>query len=196
MSGRARTYDNRAGVTIYGLDGTKRLLRLAAPDLKREMDKEIQTILKPVQRSARDNIDEVGDAPLPRWNQSVHRPGSQPSYTPYHKRWEYDRLEWNPGEAKRNIKIKQGGRRSRGARTTSAWSVRSDDPAAVVWELMGRGISNTNMVKTARRISGQTGRILYRAWDNSYAKQTAPRQIERVIREYEQRMQERLRSQV
>lgn len=192
MSGRARVYDNRAGVTIYGLDGTKRLLRLAAPDLKREMDKEIRKVLEPVQRSARQNVPQ--DAPLSNWNRSVHRPGSQPSYTPYHKRWEYDRLEWDPGEMKRNIKIRQGGRRARGSVAKSAWSVRSDDPAAVIWELMGRGISNVNMVRTARRLSSQTGRILYRAWDNSYAKQTAPRQIERVIREYEQRLEQRLRS--
>lgn len=192
MSGRARTYDNRAGVTIYGLDGTKRLLRLAAPELKREMDKEIRKILKPVERSARQNVPQ--DAPLSNWNRSVHRPGSQPSYTPYHKRWEYDRLEWDPGEAMRKIRIRQGGRRSRGSIQKSAWSVRSDDPAAVVWELMGRGISNTPMVRTARRLSPNTGRILYRAWDNSYQRQTAPRQIERVIREYERRLEERLRS--
>lgn len=192
MSGRAGTYDNRTGVTIYGLDGTKRLLRLAAPELKREMDKEIRKILKPIERSARQNVPQ--DAPLSNWNRSVHRPGSQPSYTPYHKRWEYDRLEWDPGEAMRKIRIRQGGRRSRGSIQKSAWSVRSDDPAAVVWELMGRGISNTPMVRTARRLSPNTGRILYRAWDNSYQRQTAPKQIERVIREYERRLEERLRS--
>jgi len=192
MSGRARTYDNRAGVTVYGLDGTKRLLRLAAPELKREMDKEIRQILEPVQRSARQNVPQ--DAPLSNWNRSVHRPGSQPSYTPYHKRWEYDRLEWDPGEMRRKIRIRQGGRRARGKVERSAWSVRSDEPAAVVWELMGRGVSNVNMVRTSRRLSGQTGRILYRAWDNSYARRTAPQQIKRVIREYEEKLSERLRS--
>jgi hypothetical protein len=57
---------------------------------------------------------------------------------------------------------------------------------------MGRGKSNVNMVRTARRLSGQTGRILYRAWDNNATAQTAPQQIIAVVKEYEMKLQQRL----
>jgi hypothetical protein len=42
---------------------------------------------------------------------------------------------------------------------------------------MGRGKSNVNMVRTARRTGGgRAGRILYNAWDNNRTAQTAPEQ--------------------
>jgi hypothetical protein len=189
-----RRADARKGVTIYGLDGTKRLLRLHAPDLKKEMDKVIrQDILGPVVRSARDNIS--NDAPLSGWDYSPRRPGSSPSYSPYGRRWDYERLAWNPQEMRRQIRVRQGGRAVRGKVERSAWSVRSDHPAAAVWELMGLGKSNVPMVRTARRLTpSRTGRILYKAWDNNAVRQTAPHQIQAVIREYEAKLQERLRN--
>ena len=189
---RDRRFDKSKGVVVYGLDGTKRLLRMHAPDLKREMDKIIrQDILGPVVRSAKANVPQ--DAPLSNWNRGVNAPRSRPSYSPYGRRWDYSRLEWNPGQAMRKIGARQRGARTRGKVERAAWQVFNDDPASSVWELMGRGKSNVNMVRTARRLSGgRTGRILYNAWDNNRTAQTAPEQIIAVIREYEQKLQERL----
>ena len=189
-----RRADARRGVTIYGLDGTKRLLREHAPDLKKEMDKLIRDeILGPVVRSARDNVS--NDAPLSNWDYLVRRPGSSPSYSPYGQRWDYQKLVWNPSEIRRQIRVRQGGRAVRGKVERSAWSVRSDAPAAAVWELMGLGKSNVPMVKTARRLTPSlTGRILYKAWDNNKVRQTAPHQIRAVVKEYEAKLQERLRN--
>jgi len=181
----------RRGVTITGLDGTKRLLRLAAPELKREMDKVIrEDILGPVVRSARSNVND--DAPFSGWDRKPFAPGSRPMYSPYNRRWDYDRLEWDPPAMRRKIRVTQGGRAARGRVERSAWALRSDHPAAAVWELMGRGKSNVNMVRTARRLTGQTGRILYKAWDNSREKQTAPAQIKQVVKEYQVKLQARL----
>jgi hypothetical protein len=154
------------------------------------MDKIIrQDILGPVLRSARSNVPQ--DAPLSNWNRGVNAPGSRPSYSPYRRRWDYARLEWDPGQIMRKIVIRQGGGRARGKVERAAWQLRSDDPAAAVWELMGRGKSNVNMVRTVRRMSGQTGRILYKAWDNNHVRQTAPEQIIAVVREYEAKLQQR-----
>ena len=188
---RDRRFDKTKGVVVYGLDGTKRLLRTHAPELKKEMDKIIrQDILGPVQRSAKSNVPQ--DAPLSNWNRGVNAPGSRRSYSPYGRRWDYARLEWDPGQIMRKIVIRQGGGRVRGQVERAAWQLRSDDPAANVWELMGRGKSNVNMVRTVRRMSGQTGRILYNAWDNSTARGTAPKQIIAVVREYEAKLQQQL----
>lgn len=191
---RDRRADNRAGVTIYGLDGTKRLMRLVAPELKQEMDKAIRETMEPVVRSARANV--TTNAPLSRWGQSVHARGSRPSYSPYGRRWDYSRLEWDPGEARREIKVRQSGRRGRGRVVKSAVRVVSDNPAAAVWETMGRGASNTNMARTARRLNGMTGKILYKAWDQSNAGQEAMREVEQVVREYERRLDARFQSEV
>ena len=183
--------DARKGVTIYGLDGTKRLLRTHAPDLKLEMDKIIrEDILGPIVRSARSNIND--SAPLSGWDRKPLAPGSRPSYSPYGRRWDYERLVWDPSQMRAQIRVRQGGRPRRGEIVRSAWQIRSDSPAAAVWELMGRGKSNVNMVRTARRLSGQTGRILYRAWDNNATAQTAPQQIIAVVKEYEMKLQQRL----
>jgi len=188
---RDRRFDATKGVVIYGLDGTKRLLRESAPDLKKEMDKIIrQDILGPVQRSARANVPQ--DAPLSNWNRGVNAPGSRRSYSPYNRRWDYARLEWEPGQIKQKIVIRQGGGRARGKVERAAWQIRSDDPAAAVWELMGRGKSNVNMVRTVRRMYPPKKRILYTAWDNNAVRQTAPAQIVAVVREYEAKLQERL----
>lgn len=185
--------DARRGVTIYGLDGTKRLLRQSAPDLKREMDKIIRDdILGPVVRSARSNIND--EAPMSGWDRKPLAPGSRPSYSPYRRRWDYDRLAWDPAQMRAQLRVRQGGRAPRGQVVSAAWQIRSDHPAAAAWELMGRGKSNVNMVRTARRITGQTGRILYRAWDNNATAQTAPQQIIAVVKEYERKLQDRLRN--
>ena len=189
--------DARRGVTIYGLDGTKRLLRLSAPELKKEMDKRIKDdILGPIVRSAQSNV--PGSPPLSNWNRRAHAPNTRRGYSPYNtggrRSWTGDRLQWDAAEMRRKIRTKQGGKAKPGELVRAAWSVESVSPAAAAWELMGRGKSNTPMVRTVRRMSGNTGRILYKAWDNNEATKTAPHQIMAVVREYEQKMQERLRN--
>jgi len=189
--------DERRGVTIYGLDGTKRLLRLSAPDLKKEMDKAIRVdILGPLVRSAQSNV--PGSPPMSNWNQRPHAPNSRRGYSPYNtggrRSWQGDRMVWDSGEMRRKIRVRQGGRAQAGRLERAAWSIESVSPAAAAWELMGRGKSNTNMVRTARRVGGQTGRILYKAWDNNQTSQTAPHQIMAVVKEFEQKLQDRLRN--
>jgi hypothetical protein len=151
-------------VQIYGLQSTKRLMRELEPELLKEMNREIREQLLPVAARAKSLI--PSSPPLSGWGRSVSRPGSQPGYSSYGRRWDYGRLEWNSQEAKSGITVRQGGGRARGQASRAAWQVRSNNPAASVFELMGRGKSNAAMVgNVGRRFPGD-GRVLYRAFDS------------------------------
>lgn len=151
-------------VEIYGLQSTKRLMRELEPDLLKEMNREIREQLEPVKARAQSLI--PASPPLSAWGRSVARPGSRPKYSPYPRRWDYSRLEWNSSEAKANITIRQGGGRARGQASRAAWQIRSNNPAAAVFELMGRGKSNVAMVRNVNRRFPSSGRVLYRAFDS------------------------------
>lgn len=176
-------------VTIHGLNGTKRLMRELEPDLLKEMNREIRTQLEPVAARAKSLI--PSRPPVSGWGRSVNAPGSRPGYSPYGRRWDYSRLEWNTGEAKAGIVIRQGGGRRRGQATSAAWQIRSNNPAAAVFELMGRGKSNVRMIGNVGRDHPGTGRVLYRAFD-----QVGGRRIEKevvgTIRKFEAEFNRRL----
>jgi hypothetical protein len=151
-------------VEIYGLQSTKKLMRELEPELLKEMNREIRTQLEPVKARAQSLI--PSSPPLSGWGRSVSRSGSRPSYSPYGRRWDYSRLEWNASEAKAGIVIRQGGGRARGQVSRAAWQVRSNNAAAAVFELMGRGKSNVRMVRNVGSRHPGTGRVLYRAFDS------------------------------
>ena len=150
-------------VEIFGLASTKRLMRELEPELLKDMNRQIREELKPVAARAQSLI--PSSPPLSGWGRSVSRGGSRTSFSPYGRRWDYSRLEWNSAEAKRSIVIRQGGGRARGGATRAAWQVRSNNPAASVFELMGRGKSNVAMVRNVNRRFPGAGRVLYRAFD-------------------------------
>jgi hypothetical protein len=176
-------------VAIRGLAATQKLMRELEPDLLKEMNREIRTQLEPVAVRARHLIPSV--APLSGWERGVKRPGTRPSTSVYGKRWDYARLEWNSSDAKSGIKIRQGGRRGRGRLTSAAWQIRSDDPAAAVFELMGRGKSRANMVRNVGRDFPGTGRALYRAFDSLGGKRIESAVVG-TIRRFEQNFNSRL----
>jgi len=151
-------------VEIYGLQSTKKLMRELEPELLKEMNREIRDLLKPIAARAQSLI--PSSPPLSAWGRSVSRPGSRPSYSPYSRRWDYSRLEWNSSEAKSGIVIRQGGGRARGRASRAAWQIRSNNPAAAAFELMGRGKSNVRMVRNLGARFPSTGRVLYRAFDS------------------------------
>ena len=176
-------------VAIRGLASTQKLMRELEPDLLKEMNREIRTQLEPVAVRAKSLIPSA--PPLSGWGRSVSRPGSRPSTSTYGKRWDYARLEWNSNEAKQGIRIRQGGRRARGRVTSAAWQIRSDNPAAAVFELMGRGKSRANMVGNVGRQFPGTGRALYRAFDALGGKRIE-QSVVGTIRKFEQDFNNRL----
>jgi len=178
-------------VQIYGLQATKRLMRELQPDLLKEMNREIREQLEPVKARAQSLIPSA--PPLSGWGRSVARPGSRPAYSPYSRRWDYSRLEWNSSEAKSGVRIRQGGGRARGQVARAAWQIRSDSPAASVFELMGRGKSNVRMVRNVQSRFAGAGRVLYRAFD-SVGGTRISENVVGTIRRFEAEFQRRLDS--
>ena len=178
-------------VEIFGLQSTKRLMRELEPELLKDMNRQIRDELKPVAARAQSLI--PSSPPLSAWGRSVNSPGSRRSTSPYGRRWDYSRLEWNSAEAKRSIVIRQGGARSRGRASRAAWQVRSTNPAASAFELMGRGKSNLPMVRNVERRFPGSGRILYRAFDEVGGKRIE-QNVVGTIRRFEAEFNRRLDS--
>lgn len=176
-------------VTIHGLAATKRLMRELEPDLLKDMNREIRAALEPVRARAKSLIPAA--PPVSGWGRSVNAPGSRASTSAYNRRWDYSRLEWNSAEARSDIVIRQGGARRRGSVSRAAWQVRSNNPAASVFELMGRGKSTSTMVGNVSRRFPQSGRVLYRAFDEVGGKRIE-NQVVDTIRRFQAEFDRRL----
>ena len=179
-------------VEIYGLQATKRLMRELEPDLLKDMNREIRQGLAPVAARAKSLI--PTSSPVSGWGRSVFRAGSKQAYSPYGKRWDYARLEWDSALARSQIVIRQGGGRQRGVAARAAWSIRSDNPAASAFELMGRGKSNVSMVRNVSRRYPADGRVLYKAWDDLGGADRFERDVIGTIRKFEAEFELRLDS--
>ena len=177
-------------VQIYGLQSTKRLMRELEPDLLKDMNRDIRDLLTPIASRAKSLI--PSSPPLSGWGRSVNAPGSRRSYSPYGRRWDYSRLEWNSSEAKSGVVVRQGGGRARGTASRAAWQVRSNNPAAAVFELMGRGKSNVRMVRNVQARFPATGRVLYRAWDSMGGNAKVEQDVVGTIRRFEAEFNRRL----
>lgn len=186
----------RTGIVVHGLDQTKRQMRLFAPDLLKQMNFEVRrNILGPIVKDAKTMVPSAppltGSKPS-RWNQSVARPGSRRSYSPHGKRWEYGRLEWNSRQVKQGIRVGVGTPRRRGDTFRGAYAILNRDPAGAVYELMGSGKSNVNMVRNVRASHGPAKRLIWRAWEKANANRNVPLEVVDTIRRFEALFQERL----
>ena len=180
----------RGSAEIYGLTETRRLLRSVAPDLLKEMDREVrEDILGPVRDAARSLV--PASEPLSRWNDRVFRPGSRPSYSPWGRRWPYDRLEWDSARVKSGIVVRAGGSRVGRTGFRGAWSLWNSDAAGAVYELMGSGKSRVAMIGNVRGSHGVSKRLIWKAWDNTKAATWAPRRLADTVARYEARLQAR-----
>ena len=193
----------KSGVTVEGVPELRRQLRQFAPDLLREMNCRIGEVLDPIVAEARGFAKRAGRSsggaiggrsglPLSRWNQSVARPGSRRSYaTPQGKsgakRWEYDRLRWDQNRVVAGIRASGQSPRMRGDTAfRGAWAIVNNDAAGAVYELMGSGPSNVNMVRNVRVTSGVSGkRLIWRAWNKRRGETWAPQKVVRIIRDIE-----------
>jgi hypothetical protein len=179
-------------VNIYGLVETKRLMRELEPELLKQMNSEIKAILQPVAARAKSLI--PIQAPLSGWEKAVHAPGSRRPYSPYATKAggsRSERLKWDGQQARSQVVIRASGGRRRGRGSQAAWQIRSNNPAAAAFELMGRGKSNTNMVKNVTRKYPQSGRLLYRAFDE-FGEVRITKKVVGTIRRFEKMFNERL----
>lgn len=180
-----------SGVAVYGLGELRRQMRAFAPDLAKQMDAEIKSLLAPVVERARSLVPDV--EPLGRWNDRVFRPGSRPSYSPYGKRWEYERLEWDPAAVRSGIKMTVGSsRRRRGSHYRGVYAVLNADAAGAIYELMGSGVSRVPMVRNVAASHGTGKRLIWKAWDEQGGNQRIRAAVVATIRRYESQVQQRL----
>jgi hypothetical protein len=168
---------------------TRKLMRELEPELLKAMDKEIKSALEPIVARARTLI--PSSPPLSGWNKTIHNPNSRRSYSIYGRRTSARKLEWDADQARRDITIRRGGRRARGKTTSAAWQIRSNNPAAAAFELMGRGKSKVAMVRNVENRYPGTGRVLYRAFDTAGGPQIANRVVG-IIKKFEQDFNRRL----
>jgi hypothetical protein len=173
---------------IYGFRATKKLMRELEPELLKEMNTKIRSDLTPVVMRAK--MLTPTSYPLSRWRTPAN-PYTRPSYSPYGRRWMYDRLEWDTTEARRQIVLRQRSRRTRASVNRTLWQLQSNNPANAVFELMGRGKSKVNMVGNVSRKHPGDGRVLYRAWDQLGADKIEGRVVA-TIRRYEKEFNRRL----
>lgn len=188
------------GVRVDNIRQTIRDLRTFSPDLLKEMTKELDKVTEPVVTLARSYAGAAGranGAPLSGWNYQPRRPGSRGEYAPAQgksgaSRWDYKRLRWNTKRVQSGIKGGPGGFKFAGNvsvgtsdRWTSLWSIRNQNAAGAVYELMNTGAAQTAMTRNVARTSGVRGkRLIWRAWDKLRGDQTVPRQIEDKIADY------------
>lgn len=183
----------RVHADLHGWSATRKLMRELEPGALKEMDREVKSILTPIRDRARSLVPTT--PPLSGWGRSVANPGSRPSYSPYGRRWDYARLEWNTSEARSGITVGVGGQRKRGEVTRAAYQLRSNNAAAAVFEIMGRGSGNVDMVRNVRRVHGRSspGRVLYRAWDEHRSERVVEK-VRGTLQDYERNFQRRLDS--
>lgn len=174
---------------IHGFRATKKLMRELEPELLKAMTDEVRRRLDPV----RDRAKKLTPTrpPLSGWGRRPYAPGSRPSYSPYGRRWDYDRLEWNTTDARKNIIVRQRSKRTKGSVNRTLWQIQSNNPANAAFELMGRGKSNVWMVRNTMRVHPGTGRVLYRAWDQLGGDKIEDRVVD-TIRRYEKEFNRRL----
>lgn len=175
-------------LNVRGFRDTRKLMRELEPDLLKELDKSIKEQLEPVVARARSLV--PSSRPLSRWK-TPNAPGSRPSYSPYGRRWDYSRLEWDAGQAKKSIVARRPGRRPRGKLTRPLYQLQSNNPAAAVFELMGRGKSRVNMIGNVGGRFPGTGRVLYRAFDQIGGKRLE-RDVVDTIKKFEAEFNRRL----
>ena len=147
---------------IYGFRATKKLMRQLEPELWKALLKEVRGSLNPVVMRAKTLT--PMSRPLSKWRTPAN-PYSRPSYSPYGRRWDYDRLLWDTTQARKQIVLRQRSRRSRASVNRTLFQLQSNNPANAAFELMGRGKSRVNMIGNVSQKHPGTGRVLYRAWD-------------------------------
>lgn len=173
--------------SIKGYNDFKKELKKFEPgggDMRRAMDREIRGVLKPVAAKAQSFVPE---RPLSGWRLGSDRVGT--ARMP----------DWDQGEVRKNIKVRQGGRRARGSATQSAWKISNLSAAGSVLELAGkRNDGNPPMghvfIKALTLYHGNPSRLIYRAWDEAGGKKKITAEVFGIVKLYESKLKRGLKS--
>ena len=155
-------------VVLEGYKELTFLLKKVDPELRREMDREIRYILRPITLKAKSY---VPVQPLSGWNYGSDR--YYPSRMPF----------WNYDEAVKGIDVRQGSRRRKGTINSTMWRIRNASASGSVFELAGR--KNTSRFATAlSKVHHRPSRLIWRAWDEAGGAREVGRKVVDVIDDY------------
>jgi len=178
---RRNAYDEiNFDTTVKGYAELKKELKAFDPELRRAMDKEIRENVQPVATLAKSY---VPTTVMTGWRKAQNPRGK--------KGWG-DRIGWDQSEVKKGIGVKQGGKRSRGRATSTAWKISNVAGGGVIYELAGsktkgEGKSGQQFVQNISNVGGaKTSRLIWRAWDESKAEHTLTRDVQAIVKKYEQ----------
>ena len=172
--------------SLKGYNEFKKKLKDASPELRRDMDNEIRDILKPVVNSARSA---VPAQPLSGWRIGNGRTGDTKTgaRTP----------DWDQGTVRKGIVIRQGGKRSRGKSTQSAWKIQNTSAAGEVFETAAEQRTKPSgaiFTKALTLYHGQTSRLIWKAWDDAGGEKKLSRDVLAVVKMYEGKLERELRA--
>ena len=156
-------------VVLEGYNDVKRILAKVDPDLRREMDKTIRDILRPITLKAKSYVPQQ---PLSGWNYGNDR--YAPSRFPF----------WNPEAVASGIKVLQGNKRTKGSARSTVWRIRNASPPGAVFELMGRGPSTHPIVAAVTKTHGRASRLIWRAWDEAGGEKKITPAVVATIEDY------------
>lgn len=152
---RRNAYDEiNFDTTVKGYAELKKELKAFDPELRRAMDKEIRENVQPVATLAKSY---VPTTVMTGWRKAQNPRGK--------KGWG-DRIGWDQSEVKKGIGVKQGGKRSRGRATSTAWKISNVAGGGVIYELAGskqkaKANAANNSCKTLATLAAQKLRDLF-----------------------------------
>ena len=173
--------------SIYGYNSMKRELKNFDPELRKAMDREIRGTMTGIVTRARSM---VPDQPLSGW-----RTGGSGVWS--------SRLGWDPSGIKSGIVIRQGGKRSKGSATSSAWSIKNGGgkktAAGAVYELAGRkstgkGPAGQSFISALSAAGGRPSRLIWRAWDDMGGEARVTQEILGIVGVYETLLEQSIKN--
>lgn len=177
--------------SFEGYNEFKKALKAASPELRKQMDREIRALLKPVVNDAKAR---VPVQPLSGWRIGNGRVGENGG----------SRLpDWDQSTVRKGIVLRQGGKRSRGNSTQSAWKMQNKSAAGQVFELAKeqyapavKGYKNSGRIFTTALTlyHGETSRLIWAAWDAAGGEKKLTRDVMVVVKTYEGKLERQLRA--
>jgi len=165
-------------VKLENVRSVQNLLKEFAPDLRRQMDRQVRKVIEPISNRARGMVPEMA---LSRW-----KPQGQGQWG--------QRLRYDASDARRGIRVGTGGK-ARGLTGTQlfAYSLLQANAAGAVYEVAGRRSSGVNsFVSNLNRKHGGASRAIWRAWDSTSGDSQVQNEVLDVvaatITEYNRRM--------
>ena len=172
--------------SLKGYNDFKKQLKEFDPELRKAMDREIRVVLKPLATRA---ATFVPDKPLSGWRMGSGRGADN---------GERKLPNWDASAVRKGIKVRQGGRRSRGNATQSAWKIVNMDGAGAAFELAGkkggRTASGRYLVSGLRFYHGKASRLIWRAWDEADGERKVTNEVLGIVKLYESKLELGLKS--